>query len=151
MYDFLLAVHILAAVLWVGGGVTMHVFGRLARASGDRQRMLNFVEESNKIGPRMYAPLSLILLLAGIFLVSKAGYEQSDLFVTVGYVVWIISFLIGILYYGRKGKELEQIVANEGIESDAFLANYQAVANVNTIEIALLLLVVVDMAVKPGL
>ncbi|MBA3302202.1 MAG: hypothetical protein H0T15_10105 [Thermoleophilaceae bacterium] len=129
----------------------MHIFGRMARGSGDRQRMLTFVEESNKIGPRFYAPLAFILLLVGILMVGDRGYEHSQLWITLAYLGWLSSFLIGTLYYSRKGRQLEQIVQNEGIESDAFLANYQAVSNVNVFELTILLLIVVDMAVKPGL
>lgn len=153
MTDFLLAVHILCAVLWVGGGVTVHIFGRLARASGDRARMYAFVEDANKIGPRFYAPLSLILLVAGILLVNRSGYEHSQLWITFAYMGWLTSFLIGVIYYSRKAKELDAIVSGEGegISSGAFLANYDAVARVSLFETAILLLIVVDMAVKPGL
>ncbi|MBA2505761.1 MAG: hypothetical protein H0V29_07435 [Thermoleophilaceae bacterium] len=113
--------------------------------------MLTFVEDSNKIGPRFYAPLSLILLVAGVLLVGEVGYEHSQLWITLAYLGWLTSFVIGILYYSRKGKELETIVAGEGLESDAFLANYAAVARVNTVELTILFLIVVDMVVKPGL
>ena len=44
----------------------------------------------------------------------------------------------------------DAIIAAEGLESDAFLAQYMQVANVNLVEITLLLLVVIDMAIKPG-
>ena len=89
--------------------------------------------------------------MSDFLLVSERGYEQSQLWITLAYIGWFTSFLIGILYYSRKGKQLDEIVAGEGIESDAFLANYNAVANVNTFELGILLLVVIDMAVKPGL
>ena len=128
----------------------MHAFGRLARKSGDRERMNQFSKDAAFIGPRFYAPLSAVLLIAGIFLVKKAGYEMSDAFVSIGFTGWIISFLVGVLYYPRAGKRREAIVASDGLQSDAFLASYAQVAKVNMIELTILLLVVIDMALKPG-
>lgn len=150
-YKLLLAVHILAAVLWVGGGATLHVMGRLARKSGDRQRMNQFSIDAAYIGPRLYAPLSIILLLVGFPLVDKAGYDMSDTFISIAFAGWIASFLIGILYYSRADKKRAAIVETEGVDSDAFLASYDQVARVNSIELLILVLVVLDMALKPGL
>ena len=148
-YTVLLAIHILCAVLWVGGGATLHAMGRLAQKSGDRRRMNEFSQDAAFIGPRFYAPLSLALLVAGIFLVDKAGADMSDLWVTLGFTGWIASFLIGVLYYPRAGRRREEIVASEGLDSPAFLDSYRQVANVNLIEMTILILVVIDMALKP--
>lgn len=150
-YKTLLAIHILAAVLWVGGGATLQVMGRIARRSGDRERMNQFSKDAAYIGPRLYAPLSIILLLVGFPLVDKAGYELSDTFISIAFAGWIVSFLIGILYYARADRKREAIVASEGVGSDAFLASYAQVARVNVIELTILVLVVLDMAIKPGL
>lgn len=148
-YTVLLALHIVFAVLWVGGGVTLHILGRLALASGDRQRMLQFSRDAEWIGPRFYAPLSIGLIVAGVLLVSEAGYDQSDLWVTFAYAGWLASFLIGVLYYPRAAKRRDAVVEAEGLESDAFLDSYKQVINVDLFELAILLLIVVDMAIKP--
>lgn len=148
-YTVLLTIHILAAILWVGGGVSVHLFGRMAQSSGDPQRMLQFSRDANHIGPRFYAPLSVILLIAGIFLVDKAGYDMSDLWVTLGFIGWAVSFAIGIGYYGRVGKKQEELVTAGKLDSPEFLALYKQVANVNLFEIAILIGVIVVMATKP--
>ena len=149
-YTVLLALHILCAVLWVGGGATLHAMGRLAEKSGDRERMNQFAIDAAFIGPRLYAPLSGVLLIAGIFLVDKAGYDMSEPWIGVGYAGWINSFLIGVVFYARADKRRQAIIAAEGTGSDAFLANYHQVARVNMIELTILLLVVIDMAIKPS-
>lgn len=100
MYEFLLAVHILAALMWVGEGVTMHLFGRRARSSGEVSRMVEFTRDANLIGPRFYAPLSLILLVAGMLLVDEAGYEMSQTWITLAFIGWMVSFVIGVGFYG---------------------------------------------------
>lgn len=148
-YTIPLAIHILAAVLWVGGGVMLHITGRLAAASGDRQRMLQFSRDADFLGPRYFAPLSLTLIVAGVILVDKAGYEMSDLWITLAFIGWGISFLIGVGYYPRAGKMQQAAVEQKGVDSPEFMALYKQVATVNLVETAILVLVVIDMVVKP--
>jgi uncharacterized membrane protein len=148
---FFLFLHILAAVLWVGGGVTMHVFGQLARKSGDRVRMLQFARDASWIGPRMYAPLSVVLLICGIVLVNKESLDMSETFVSIGLAGWVVSLLLGVLYYTRAQRKMEAVVASDGLESDGFLAQYRQVMFVNIAEQLMLMLIVFDMTWKPGL
>jgi uncharacterized membrane protein len=150
MYDFLLTVHILAAIIWLGGGISMHILGRRVLKRGDAEEIYKFSAEVNVIGMRIYAPTSLILLVAGILLVNEAGYEFSQLWITLAFVGWIISFIIGVAYYGPQDKKLQALVAAEGPTAPGVVANVRQALTVNSIEILILLLVVVDMTTKPG-
>ena len=149
MFEFLLAVHVLCAVIWVGGSVTMHVFGRRATKRGP-ERQLEFTRDAIQIGNWLYAPLAVILLIAGVLLVDEAGYDFGDLWINVGFLGFLNSFLLGILYYPRAGRRYERIAAGDGPGSPGAEAIYRRTVNVNTYELAILLLVVIDMAVKPG-
>jgi len=149
MYDFLLAVHLLSAVLWVGGSVTMHIFGRLATKKGP-ERQLEFTKDSIQIGNRVYAPLSVILLIAGVLLVEELDISYGEPFITIGFLGFLTSFAVGVGYYARAGKQYEEIAATDGAGSPAAQAIYRRTATVNTVELTILLLVVIDMAVKPG-
>ena len=146
MYEFLLTIHVLAAVIWVGGGIAMHILGRRVLRRNDPEEIYKFSAEVNLIGMRLYAPTSLILLVAGILLVNEAGYEFSQLFLG-----WIFSFLVGIGYYGPKDKKLQALVAAEGPTAPGVVENVRQALMVNSFEILILVLVVIDMTVKPGL
>jgi uncharacterized membrane protein len=149
MYEFLLAVHVLCAVIWVGGAVTMHIFGRLATKRG-AERQLEFTRDSISIGNRIFAPLSVILLIAGVLLVEELGYSYGDLWITIGFLGFLTSFVLGVGYYPRAGRQYEQIASAGGAGSPAAAAIYRRTATVNMVELSVLLLVVLDMAVKPG-
>ena len=153
MYDFLLTVHVLAAILWVGGGVTLHILMRRALKLDDPQRRHEAFTELEWLGQRFYPGFSLILFVAGVLLVTRdlPGWEFSDTFIQIGLTGWVISFLIGILFYGREGKRREGLVQAEGPDSPTVLASVRRTANVNSFELLILLLVVVDMTTKPGL
>lgn len=151
MYEFLLTIHVLAAVIWVGGGIAMHILGRRVLKRGDSQEIYKFSEEINIVGLRLYAPTSLVLLIAGILLVNEAGYEFSQLWITLAFLGWAFSFVVGIGYYGPQDKKLQTLVAAEGPTAPGVVDNVRQALLVNSVEILILLLVVVDMTIKPGL
>jgi uncharacterized membrane protein len=152
MYDFIVTVHILAAILWVGGGVTLHILMRRTLKLTDRAAQHERFTELEWLGERFYPIFSLILFAFGIWLVARndGGFEFSDTFVQIGLTGWVISFLIGIGFYGREGKRREQLVQTEGVDSPSVGASFQRTAMVNSFELLVLLLVVVDMTTKPG-
>ncbi|HWH44986.1 MAG TPA: DUF2269 family protein [Thermoleophilaceae bacterium] len=150
MADFLLTVHVLAAVLWVGGSAMLIVWGRRALASGDTQRIVGFAREAAWIGPRIFAPLSIALFLAGQLLLAELDLEHET-WIILAETGWLVSFLIGVLYYGRKAKDLDRRIAEHGEDSPEVLENVRQTSNVAVFELAILLLVVVDMTVKPFL
>ena len=82
MYEFLLTVHVLAAVIWVGGGVAMHIARhvRCASAATSTTRVRVHALDATWLGPRLFAPMSSIVLVAGSLLVNEAGYDfDADL------------------------------------------------------------------------
>lgn len=151
MYEFLLTIHVLAAVIWVGGGITIHVLGRRVLRRGDSQEIYEFSKEINTVALRLYAPTSLILLVAGILLVNEAGYEFSQTWITLAFIGWAFSFVVGIGYYGPQDKKLQALVAADGPTSAGVVANVRQALMVNSVELLILTLVVIDMTTKPGL
>lgn len=149
MYEFLLTVHVLAAVIWVGGGVMMHIFGRLATKDGP-EHQLAFTQHSIRLGNIIFAPLAVILLVGGVLLVDEVGYSYGDPWISMGFFGFLVSFLLGVAYYPGAGRKYGEIVAGEGPGSPAAQALYRRTATVNTVELTILLLVIVAMTTKPG-
>jgi uncharacterized membrane protein len=151
MYELLLTIHVLAAVVWVGGSITIHILGRRALKRGDGQEIYEFSKEINTVALRLYAPTSLILLVAGILLVNEAGYEFSQLWITLAFLGWAISFIVGVGYYGPQDRKLQALVAADGPTATGVAANVRQAMLVNQVELLILVLIVVDMTTKPGL
>ena len=151
MYELLLTIHVLAAVIWVGGGLAMHILGRRVLKRGDSREIFEFSKEINTVAQRLYAPTALILLIAGVLLVNEAGYEFSQLWITLAFIGWAFSFVVGIGYYGPQDKKLQQLVAAEGPNATGVVENVRQALLVNSIEQTILFLVVIDMTTKPWL
>jgi uncharacterized membrane protein len=123
-------VHVLSAVIWVGGGVMMHIFGRLATKEGP-ERHLAFTQRSIRLGNMVFAPLSVVLLIAGVLLVEEVGYSYGDLWVTIGFLGFLTSFVLGVGYYPRAGRRYAEVAAGEGPGSPPAEAIYSRTATVN--------------------
>ena len=152
MYEFLVTVHVLAAILWVGGAVSLHILMRRALQLSDRRAVHERFTELEWLGERFYPIFSILLIIAGVLLVTReeGGFEFEDTFIQIGLTGWVISFLIGIGFYGREGKKRAGIVETEGPDSPAVAASFRRTAMVNSFELLILLLVAVDMTTKPG-
>ena len=150
MYELLLTLHVLAAVIWVGGNFVMDVMGRRVLRRGDGEEIHKFSEEVNAVGVRLYPGTSLVLLIAGILLVSEAGYDFGEPWVLLGLGGWVSSFLVGLLYYMPQDKKLQALVAEKGPSDPGVVDNVRAALRVGLAENVILLLVVIDMTVKPG-
>ena len=150
MYDLLLTVHVLAAILWVGGSWMLLLFGYAQR--GDPiERRNEFTRFTEKLGPRYFAPLSIIVVLAGSLLVDEAGYDYADTWVTLGYVGWFLSFLIGVGFYPREGSRREKLIESGGVQDPGVAASVNRILTVATVDTVIITLVVLDMTTKPGL
>jgi uncharacterized membrane protein len=149
VYDLYLAVHILCAVLWVGGGVSVHILGRWAERSGDPERVVAFNRDAVKLGIVFYAPLAIVLIIAGVLLVEEVGYEYSELWIALGFLGWLFSLVLGLGFYPQQSRKLDAAVSAEGAASATAQAGIRRILLVNSLEVLVLVLVVIDMAVKP--
>ncbi len=149
MYDFLLTVHVLAAIVWLGGSIMLLVLGNLLRRAGVERRT-EFTRLTERVGNLVFAPASVVLIVAGTLLVDEVGYEYSDTWVTLGYVGWFLSFLLGVAFYPREGKRRERLIESAGMDDPGVLRSLNRVLAVAAIDTLIITLVVVDMTTKPG-
>ena len=72
-YTFLLFVHVSMAIIWIGGGLMMQLFGVRASMSGEPARMAAVGEDIEWIANRLFIPASLLAFLTGVLLVDRVG------------------------------------------------------------------------------
>ena len=71
-YEFFLFVHISMAVIWVGGGFLLQIPAVRVMGTRDDARLAAFAGDAEVLGMRVFAPSSVLLLLAGVGLVLNA-------------------------------------------------------------------------------
>ena len=150
MTDLLLTVHVLAAAIWVGGSVLALTLGLHLR-SRDISTRVEYTRWTEWLGPRLFAPMSILVIVAGPLLVDEIGYEFDQAWLHIGFAGWFISFLFGVGFYPREGKKREQLIEQHGIEHESVAASVNRVLTVAAIDTLVIVGVVIAMTTKPGL
>ena len=60
-YEFLLFVHVTAAVIWLGGAFTFQMYGAVVRRGGDADEIARFAGRAGMLGERMFVPASVVV------------------------------------------------------------------------------------------
>jgi uncharacterized membrane protein len=151
-YKWWLAFHILLAVVWVGSDVAIQIFVIRAKRAGP-DRMAFFAKEIEWYGTRILVPSSLLLVILGFILLheSSGAFDLGQGWVAFGFVVWLLSFIAGAGYLGPESGRLSKLVDDVGPEDPGYQRRLARIFLVSRVELVLLILVVLDMAVKPGL
>ena len=150
-YNWFLAIHILAAVIWVGSDVAIQIFTIRAKRAGESSYLAHLATEIEWYGTRVLLPSSLTIVIFGFLLINQSdgAYDLGDFFVGFAFAVWIFSFLIGLLFLGPQSGKLGAELEANGPEDPGYQARLARVFLISRIELVLLILVVLDMTVKP--
>ncbi len=152
-YNAFKFVHVLAAVVWVGGACVVQVYAFLALRTNDPLRVAAFAGDTEFVGTRIFLPTSLILLVSGLFTIhdSGGGWSYSQGWVQFGLAVIVLSIAVGAGYLGPESGRIAKATERRGVESAEVQQRIRRIFLVSRIELVFLLAVIFDMVVKPGM
>jgi uncharacterized membrane protein len=144
-YEFLLFVHIAAAVIWLGGAFTFQMYGFVVRRGGDLEEMARFAGRAGSLAERMFVPASLVVILAGIGLMIDGNWDWGQLWVMFALVTFAASFLTGVLVLSPMAKRIPTV----GPTTPAGQALIGRLFTILRIDLAFMYAIVFAMVVKP--
>jgi uncharacterized membrane protein len=148
LYDWLLLLHILAGMFWLGGITVVGAFAvRILRAR-EPGATAAFLGSLRTIGPLVLAPAPVILLGMGIWMVAEQ-WDFGDTWVTLGFALFAVAFLIGAAHQSRAAIAAERASA-AGDDATA-LRHLRRWAYGMAVILILLIVATWDMVFKPGL
>jgi uncharacterized membrane protein len=156
MYKTWLFLHILGVFLIVGGAGVATALGIKMSKSRSTRTIAEMSSLSIAAERYVITPGAVLALVAGTFLVHKAGHEFSEFWVVAAYILWIAAITIGWAVLGRHSSRLNRH-ANEllakGVEEDDALAK-EAAAPVGpvfgAVQNVILIAFIYLMVVRPG-
>lgn len=148
-YGLLKVVHVLSAIVWMGGGAALTVvLVRLIR-NGDRAALRSVVPQVARFMQSIGGPASGLLLVSGIVMVLVGRMSFKPLWIGLGFGGLIVLGAFGGLVMSRRMTALEQAV---GSGDDASLARAGAAVRQGSIILLTIMAVVVAvMVLKPTL
>ena len=151
MYEYLLFLHVLMAAIWVGGAVTLQIYASRLIKENDALKLADFARHTAWIGQRVYAVASVILLIMGIWLVIDGPWEFSDAWVSIGMAGWGATFITGAFFIGPTAGKLAPAIEQKGAADPEVQRGIKRILAIGRIDLAVLILVIADMTIKPGM
>jgi uncharacterized membrane protein len=142
-------IHVSVAVFWVGGGLLLTVLALRAERSNDTDELVTLARQATFAGEKLFAPAGGIVLAMGITMVINQHIGFGTAWIDIGLVGFALSFVTGVAVLAPRAKrivELCETVGTTAPETQAAIREILVVARVDT---AVLLLVVMDMLMKP--
>jgi uncharacterized membrane protein len=143
------ALHVLFAIVWIGGALMIQLFAFRVLREDDSARIARFSSDVEFIGMRTFIPSSLLLVVLG-FVLMHQGHWQWHFWVVFAIVVWALSFLSGALYLGPTSGKIGKLIAERGDVDAEIKGMIERLLFHSRVELVLIALVAMDMVLKPG-
>jgi uncharacterized membrane protein len=148
-YEFWLFLHISAAMVWIGGGVAVQVFGILTKAAADPAKTAFFARNVSITVMWVLLPAALVVLGAGIGLTENGGWDWGEPFITWGLILWALVALVAFGFLGRAIGKAGARLAAEGPSPELGL-RLRNLVWLSRALLGVLFVIVFLMTVKPG-
>jgi uncharacterized membrane protein len=148
-YALFRVVHVVLAIFWVGGGLTLTILGLRAERSTDPLEMATLARQAAFAGEKFFAPAGLVVLLMGIAMMINTDWGWGKFWVIAGLVGYAATFVTGIGFLSPLAKKIDELLTEKGPSAPETQAAIQRILLIARIDIGVLLLVVADMVTKP--
>jgi uncharacterized membrane protein len=119
LYDWLMFLHVLAAMVWVGGLVALAALGLNVLRTGDRDAIARFVASFRVVGPFVLMPAAVLVLVLGIWMViDSAAWSFEQTWIWLALVLLAAAVLVGAVFLSRAALAAERAV-NAGDHAQA--------------------------------
>ena len=143
-YKFL---HLLSAMVWVGGSVMTQVFGARIGRSGDQAQTLIFAKGA-AAATRVLSIAGLSTAVWGILLVVDVEFfDFEQAWIVLGFTGVLVGALLGAMFFGPKTRKL---IGQLESGDDSAEETIKRIVLVSALELVVLVVVVWAMVVKPG-
>jgi uncharacterized membrane protein len=148
--DIFKFLHVLAAVIWVGGGFMLQVLLARARKLGPGS-INEFTAAAEWTSSRLFMPASFAALIFGIATVMAGGYDWGDMWIGMGFAGFLVSSIIGMVILGPTSKKLKELGPERGPNDPVVTHLARRIDLAGKIDLIVLIGVIFVMVVKPGL
>lgn len=148
-YQILLALHVLAIVIWVGGDVTLTTLGIVFERKGDGEALAQLGKLGGWIGPRLYTPVLFAAFGLGVALVEKGHWGWNHFWIDFALAGWGLTATVGIAFIGPELGRIGALAAKLGPDSPEVGRRVTRLFLIFRGQTVTLMLIVIDMVAKP--
>ncbi len=148
-YSAFLSVHILFVVLWIGGGLFITIMALLAERANDGDQMAQIAKMAAFAGQKIFAPAAIVVVVMGVAMVENADIGFNHFWIGFGLLGFLATFVIGVAVLAPRSKQVSELIQTKGVNDPETTAAISSILLIARADVAMLLLVIVDMVTKP--
>ncbi len=146
MYRLLVFLHILSAIVWLGGAMFSEVLVAGARRRGEEAYATTYARVADA-GARIY-PVATIVLFASAIAMVLWKWEFGLLWIDIAIGLFVVTFTLGIAYFSPRGKRISKAV-QDGSDLSTIVQAIRPVHRIQRIDLLVLLVILALMVYKP--
>ena len=148
-YQIYVAIHVIAAVVWVGGDITLTTLGIVFERRQDGETLAALGKMGAWIGVKVYTPALFVVIAFGIALMREGNWDWGQFWVIFGLVGWVITAVVGVGFVGPELGRIDEAAQKHGPTSPEVAARVKRLFMIFRFDTVLLILIVINMAAKP--
>jgi hypothetical protein len=149
LYELLLLLHIIAAIIWVGAATLYFALELRTDLSGDLEREATHNDDADWLAARLFIPASMGTLIFGVLAAIEGDWDFGSLWIIIGLTGFGLSFATGIGYFVPEAEKLTAAIDRDGASHPEVRRRMANLKMVGRIELAVLYVVVASMVLKP--
>ncbi len=142
-------VHVLFAVVWIGGGALLTILALGAERKQDPMELVTVARQAAFVGERVFAPAGLVVFLMGIAMMLNTNWGWGRFWIVVGLLGYAVTFVTGIAVLSPLAKKIAVSAEQNGPTSPVTMALISRILLIARVDVAVLFLVIADMVTKP--
>ncbi|HWE81326.1 MAG TPA: DUF2269 family protein [Gaiellaceae bacterium] len=148
-FSAFMTVHVIFVVIWIGGGGALTILGIMAQTKNDAAQLAVIAKQAAFLGQRVFAPAAIVVVVMGGAMVQNAHIGYDQFWIVFGLLGFLASFVIGTAVLSPMSAQVAEIVEKTGVGSPEATAAVSKILLIARADVAMLLLVIVDMVAKP--
>jgi uncharacterized membrane protein len=148
-YTIYKALHVIAIVIWVGGDITLTTLGIVFERRGDSDTLATLGKLGAWIGVKVYTPAAFAVFAFGVALIEQGNWGWGTVWIDLALAGWAIATGVGVLFVGPELGRIDKAAMQFGSDSAEVARRVRRLFTVFRFDTVILILVVLDMTVKP--
>jgi uncharacterized membrane protein len=148
-YETYLLLHVVAAVVWLGGGLTMTILGARIAKQRDVSRMVAFARDAEWVGNHVFVPAALLVLLFGFLMIYEGPASFGQLWIQLALGLFAATFLTGAFFLGPQAGRIAKLIEQLGEQAPQVHEQIGRVLLISRLDLLTLYSIVVVMVAKP--
>jgi uncharacterized membrane protein len=150
-YKAFMTIHVLAAIVWLGGGFLITAQAERAKRAKNDEDLVAVAISADYWATHLFIPTALVLLVCGFGMIGTGHLGFSHPFIDIGLVGWAVSFAIGAGFLGPQSGQVKNLAAaSNGSVTPEIVTRVDRILVVARIDMVILLAIAAIMVIQPG-